>query len=407
MEHILISLRNLLRNYKRTSLTLSILVLGVVGMLVYAGYIDFSMWGLREQTIRGGLGHIQVYKKGYSSRGNQSYLKYLMENEKEIQRLLLSTPHVQEATSGMEVRGLLSNGETSEMTMCRGYDLSSVSVIRDSYTIHMGAFPSSNDSYDIALGTGLAAKLDADIGSYLTLMTTTRDGALNAADFKVVSIIKTGVKEYDNMLSIIPIRFARSLLDVQAAEKFIVMLDKTEAVPLVTESLRRGAAETHLGIELRTWSDLADFYHRVKSMNDTYFLITQLIILVIVAFSIINTMRMVIYERMREIGTIRAIGMTRTKVVLMFLYEGVWLGLFAIIAGIIAAHAVASVINLSGGIFIPPPPGQSEGYHTMIRPNVIRYFEVSGIVMVSVIAGSLLPAFRAANIKIDEALRYV
>ncbi|MDA3901677.1 MAG: FtsX-like permease family protein [Spirochaetes bacterium] len=407
MDQIKMSLRNLLRNYKRTVLTMSVLVLGIVGMLVYAGYIDFSMWGFREQTIKGGLGHFRVYKKGYNSRGSERSINYLIENEREVYRLLMRTAHIREVTPELEVQGILSNGEVSEITLGRGYDVTSVSIIKDSFKVVEGEFITDADSYEIALGSILAEKLNATIGSYLTIMTTTRQGGLNAIDLMVVGIIETGIDEYDERLSIMSIDIAQMLLDVNAPERYVVMLDDTDAVDSVTASLKDSGMVSELGIEIRTWSELAKFYHQVKEMNETYFFITQLIILVIVAFSIVNTMRMVIYERMREIGTIRAIGMTRAGVVRMFFYEGVWLGVFSFILGIVAAVGVAWVINFFGGIYIAPPPGQSTGYHTMIRPDMIRYFQVGCIVMFSVILGSLIPAFRAARVKIDESLRYI
>ncbi|MBN2436620.1 MAG: ABC transporter permease [Spirochaetes bacterium] len=405
MDHITISLRNLLRNYKRTMLTLSVLVLGIVGMLVYAGYIDFSMWGYREETISGGLGHLRVYHSGYNTRGGESYLDYLMENEKDVYRELIRNKGIREITSELEINGLVSNGNTSEMTMSRGYDTDSVSVIRNSFTLKEGSFVTNGGTYQIALGVLLAEKLDARVGSYLTYMTTTRHGALNAIDLEVVGILETGLKEYDERLSVMSIETAKLLLDVEAADKFIVMLENTDDVPAIAKEFKKKTAA--LDIEVKTWDELAQFYNQVKAMNESYFLITQMIILVIVAFSIINTMRMVIYERMREIGTLRAIGMTKTGMVTMFMTEGLWLGIFAVIFGIAAAHLVAWIINVSGGIYISPPPGQSNGYHAMIRPDMIRYFQAAAIVIGSTIVGSLVPAIRAAGLKIDESLRYI
>lgn len=406
-NEIKISLRNLLHNNRRTLLTLSILVLGVCAMMIYAGYMDYSMWGYRESTIRGGLGHFQVYREGYSDRGNSSHLDFLMEDEREIYREIMKTPHVDAVTPVLSLEGLLSSGESTLVTLCNGYDPAAVEEMTSSFSLEEGSFFEGSDEYQIIIGRGLAKKLNTGVGDLLTIMTTTHGGALNAVDVTVAGIVNTSVKEYDNMLSIIPVGLAKSLLDVEGVEKFIVMVDDTDLAPATMIDFEKRYRAAGIKVEQKRWQDLATYYMKVKKMYESYFIVTQIIIFVIVAFSIVNTMSMIILERMREIGTIRAIGMDRFGVIKMFLCESFLLSIIGAATGFLLFRIISTVINVTGGIYTPPPPGQSDGYYALIQAQSFRYVQVFFIIVVSVVGGSIIPSVRAAWTGIDKALRYV
>jgi putative ABC transport system permease protein len=407
MHQITLSLRNLLRNKRRTMITLAVIVFGVAGILIFAGYVDYSMWGLRENTIHRGLGHIQVFQEGYNAKNNQSHLDFLINNPGIVFKQIMRLPHVKEATSELSLRGLLSTGDRTEMTESRGYDLQWAQTIKKNFSMVRGTFLNEKDRYHMLLGQILAEKLNSKPGDLVTLMTTTKDGALNAYDVTIKGIIKTGIKEMDSTLSVIPISLAQELLNVQGIEKFIVILDKTENTAKVAELLIKLNKNQNIPIEIKNWFELADFYKRVKALYESFLSVTITIIIVIVIFSIVNTMSMIIFERMREIGTIRALGMTKSKIIYMFITEGLWLGIFGIIIGIAVSELIGLGINASGGIYIPPPPTSTEGYYAMISPNAGRYLDASLVALFSVIIGSIIPAIKAAKLKIDEALRYI
>src|SRR4051812_7728545 len=89
-----ISTRNVLRNKRRSVLTLSILILGTTGLLLVGGFFNFMIDGLREQYIHSQTGHLQVNLQGYSDKGTSAPFKYLMKNASQVQREIESNPHV-------------------------------------------------------------------------------------------------------------------------------------------------------------------------------------------------------------------------------------------------------------------------------------------------------------------------
>ncbi len=132
----------------------------------------------------------------------------------------------------------------------------------------------------------------------------------------------------------------------------------------------------------------------------------RLIILIIVIFSIANTMTMSVFERMREIGTIRAMGTKRRGVLSLFLIEGLILGALGGTLGVVFGIVAAKLISIKG-IYIPPPPTMTEGYTALInivpKDLIFAFCLAVGTSLIS----SIYPAFKAARLKVVDALRYI
>ncbi|MEN2998845.1 MAG: FtsX-like permease family protein, partial [Brevinematia bacterium] len=131
------------------------------------------------------------------------------------------------------------------------------------------------------------------------------------------------------------------------------------------------------------------------------------IVLFVVIFAIANTITMNIYDRFREIGTIRAIGAKRKTVVLQFVLESGLMGVIGTILGLLVGGVMALTINLSGGIYIPPPPGNVEGYYAFIKPNPLDVTVYCLLFLLVSVIASLLPAYKASRMNIVDALRTV
>jgi putative ABC transport system permease protein len=157
---------------------------------------------------------------------------------------------------------------------------------------------------------------------------------------------------------------------------------------------------------LQTWKDLADFYYKVVDLYDGIFRVVKIIIGAIVFFSIANTMTMTVFERVQEIGTLRAIGITKGGITSLFIVEGILIGVIGGILGNVVGIAVAKIINLCGGVEMTPPPGMTVGFNAeiLIVPEVLLYGFVL-TVLVSVVS-SVYPAFKASRLQIVDALRF-
>jgi putative ABC transport system permease protein len=140
-------------------------------------------------------------------------------------------------------------------------------------------------------------------------------------------------------------------------------------------------------------------------MYNTIFLVLFVIIMGVIIFSIANTMTMNVYERISEIGMVRAMGARRRQILLQFMLESSLIGIIGGFIGVILGYTVASLVNLSGGIYIPPPPGNAKGYYSMIKPDFVNVLLCYLAFILTCIIASIFPARKAAKMEIVEAIR--
>jgi putative ABC transport system permease protein len=404
--NIKIAARSVFRNKRRTAITLLSIIFGCVAIIVFGGFVDYSMWGLRESTIRSRLGHLQVYKAGYSEKGGTNPLAYTIEDYPRIKSIIEAQSHVDFVTSRLEFSGLIGGADNSVICVGKGVEPEKERELGMTVGIVEGEDLTSERLEEGVIGKGLAEGLGVKVGDYLTILTSTAEGALNAVDLKLRGIFRTGVKEYDDVAVMVPMELAKTLLYTENVQSIVVVLDKTENTDLVGDNLRKEFSQANLDLEIKTWSDLATFYHQVVQLYQGIFLVVKFIILIIVIFSIANTMTMSVFERIREIGTIRAMGAKRRGVLSLFLMEGLILGTLGGILGLVFGIMAAKLLSIKG-IYIPPPPTFTEGYIALI--NIVPkdlVFAFSLAVGTSLIS-SVYPAFKAARLKVVDALRYI
>ncbi|MCX7957330.1 MAG: ABC transporter permease [Endomicrobia bacterium] len=404
----ILALRNVFRNKRRTLLTFFAIISGVVALIVFGGFVEFSFWGLRESTIRSQLGHIQIYKKGY----NQNYLsepyKYLLSEYQKVKNLLNKLPYIEVVTAGLSNSGLISSGERTLNCIIKGVEPESETKLTSFESLIEGENLNNYcDQPCVIIGSELYKGLGVRVGENITLVMTTVDGGLNAIDVKIVGVCQSGSKEYDSVIVKIPLKILQRLMNTESVEKIIVLLNETENTDRVVDLINKSSKDNNLNIETKKWNELATYYNAVVRLYNGIFSVIKFIIASIVFFSIANTITMSIFERYREIGTLRAIGTKRSLVVLLLLLEGLLIGVIGGIIGCVFGIFIAKIINISGGICIPPPPGMSSGYTALILvvPKILLYSYISTII-ISVVS-SFYPAFRASKLKIVEALRYI
>jgi putative ABC transport system permease protein len=403
-----LALRNVFRNRRRTLITLAAMAFGVAAIIVFGGFVHSIYWGVRESTIRSQIGHIQLYRAGYSEKGTIAPYDYLIADYPALRAELLKLPHVKAVTGRLGFSGLISTGDTTTSFVGTGVqpesetDLSSMAVIVD------GKELASRDPRGVTLGVGLARAFGVKPGDELTLLTTTRSGSINALALKVRGVWESGEKAYDDRFLRVGLPEVQRLIDLEGGEvqSVVLLLDGTEHTALVRAEIDRLIRERGLPLEVKTWDDLALRYHQVRELFGRIFAVLTVIVSILVVFGITNTMTMAIFERTREIGTIMALGTRGRGVVSMFVLEGVALGVLGGVAGLVLGVVLATGITALG-LQLPPPPGSTRGFavQIFIVPEVLgQAFRLS---LVTAALASLYPAWRAARLNVVEALRHV
>jgi putative ABC transport system permease protein len=405
MRDFALAFRNLFRHRVRSAIALSAIVFGVAALLQSGGFIDWIFVNLREATIQSRLGHIQVTRPGYFTDGTADPFAFLLaEHPPELEGISAS-PGVRIVTPRLSFGGLLSLGDTTVSFLGEGVDPEREKAVSGMLAITSGENLSSSDPHGVILGEGLAASIGAAPGQTLALLASTEAGGMNAVECKVRGLFATYTKAFDDVALRLPIATARELLRVPGSHTWVVLLDRTERTEPLLEALRARYPEKTAHLAFRPWSDMADFYKKTVTLFSRQMGVVNLIIALIIVLSISNTLTKSVLERTGEIGTLMATGSTSRRILRLFLFEGISLGLVGGLLGVGIGLAVARLISTIG-IPMPPPPGSNRGYTAEILvtpPLVLRAFAIA--LLTSVLA-SLQPAWRASRLKIVDALRH-
>src|SRR6267143_1684332 len=199
-----LALRNVFRNRRRTLITLAAMGFGAAAIIVFGGFVHSIYYGVRESTIRSQVGHIQIYRRGYSEKGNLAPFDYLIADYPALRDELRRIEHVKMVTARLGFSGLV----------------------------------------------------------------TTKAGAINALAVKVRGVWESGEKAYDDRFLRIGLPETQRVLDLEAGEvqSVVLLLDATDNTAAVRESLERLIRNRGLDLEIKTWEDLALRYHQVREL---------------------------------------------------------------------------------------------------------------------------------------------
>lgn len=399
-----IAFLNVLRNRRRTILTLSSIVVGYMALACFGGFIEFSFVGLRETMIRTQLGHVQIHRAGYNQGHIAEPTKYMIENPDRLEKMLSKIDGVEVVTQRLSFSGLATVGNNSVNVEVMGIDPRKNESFADFETLINGRQIRRTESDTGVAGAELLKGMGAEIGDWVTLVVSSVDGLINAVDFRIVGSVQTGSQDFDEVFVKIPLKLAQRARDTQSVEEIVVLLEKTENLSQVFSLIEERLAEEDEGHEMSIWSDIAPYYHRVVALYSGLFDVFTVIVGVVVMFSVANTVMMSVFERTPEIGALRAIGASRNRILAMFLLEGFVLGAIGALLGAIGAWLATGFVDAFGGISVPPPPGMSRGYQArfLLGPEVMGL--ATGVTMLAAVVSSIYPAVAAARLNIVAAL---
>jgi len=404
---------NLFRQKRRSLVTLGSIILGGVAIFIFGGFVDYSFWALREQTIRTNLGHVQIYKQGYLESGEAMPLNYGISDYAGIRQTLLNDPDlapmIKTVTGQLEYSGVISHYDSGVSTFYTavGIEPESSLLLGSLDRIILGSDLSRIDTFGATIGSGLARGLAASYDSELDMLAVNPSGGQNAISVHVRGILESGIKDYDDRMLKMPLKTAQELLDTEDVSKIIVLLEQTSLTETAKARIEQLIAEQNLPLAAVHWSTLALFYHQVVNLFNGIFFFIKAIVSIIVVFMISNTMMTNVLERTREIGTLRAIGLTRREVSRLFVLEGTIMGVLGAIGSIAIGIVIAEIINLNG-VPMPPAPGYSQGYLAFIRwsEDFTLFWFSAVLAIVTAVIASILPARRAARLVIADAFRH-
>lgn len=405
MINLQIAARNLARNRRRALTAFFTIIIGVISLVLADGFIQWIFWAMRESTIQSQSGHIQVMRPGYLSAGAANPYAYLLPENSPQRNVIESMPGVKLVTPRLALNGLISRGETTIAFISEGVDPRKEKELSKALRIIKGRNLDDAATKEVILGNGLARNLDVQPGDTLTLLVTTDRGGINAIEVEVTGIFISTNQAYDDFALRLPINLAQSLVRVNGAHIWLVLLEDTDRTDDYLAQFRSRFPITANKFEFVPWHQHADFYNKTVVLFSQQMDVLRLIIGGIIVLSISNILIMNVLERTGEVGTLLAIGFKRREILLQFAIEGILLGLTGASLGLVIGFGLAELISTIG-IPMPPPPGMEEGYigEILITAEVLASAFLIPL-FTTAIAG-LYPAWKASNMEIINALRH-
>ena len=405
--------RNLTRYRRRTLLTSLLITLGVTALLIFlaaAGSFKQTMIGSITDSM---LGHLQVHRKGYTASIDNLPLNLSLQPKavSRIETMLKAEPEILAYSKRVKLGAMFSNFTENTSIRLNGVDPDA----EDATVPGLRQRINEGDKTGALVSPGkvlipqlLARGMKVKVGDQVVLVVTNSSGSVNGKPF-IVGGVLDGVTGPGGRDGYIHIDDARELLRMEQPEVMEIAVRLKSLAKLGEVQQRLGKAldeirnkEDKPATELHLWSDLSPFASIVR-MIDLMTLFIRIMLIAIVLVSVMNVMLMAVYERIREIGTLAAIGTPPGKLMAIFLIEGLLLGLAGAVVGIALSYGLIALLNLYPIVF-------TFGREQITLHPGLDFIEVPGVILLAVLVSglaSLQPAWRAARMDPIQALRHV
>jgi len=409
-----IAARNLARFGRRTLLTSSLITLGIVGVLLFIAVAGSFKSIMIAQFTDAVLGHVEVHRKGYVASIDTLPLNLNMQPSAiaKIEQALDNMDAVEAYSERIKVGAMFSNFTETSSIRVNGVDPQkevATTPLLPGRIIEGSKQAPLLKPGEILIPVVLARGMKVKLGDTVVVVATNRDGSVNGKTFVVRAILEsvTGPSGKDGYITIDD---ARTLLRMKEAEvseiairlKNPAQLDRAHA-QLSQELSGILGREGKPALEVHTWADLSPFANIVR-MIDLLAVFIKIMMVSIVLISVMNVMMMAVYERIREIGTISAIGTPPRRILSLFLTEGLLLGLGGTVLGTAISLAAVYALNVWKITF---NFGQQQGLVLSPAVSVRDVATIAALVVIMALLASLQPAWKASRMDPVTALGHV
>jgi len=424
-----IAWKNVWRNRLRSLIVMIAVTIGMIGGIFSSAVFK----GMSDQRVREAIqyetGHIQIHHPRFME--NQE-LEYTLDHPQELARDIESMEGVKAVSRRMELPVMIKSTSTGTGVQLLGIDPSEekqvTSINQAVYDSNRVAseygfqdterisrflkdsvgryFKASSRSEQIVIGEELAEQLKVDVKSKVVVNLQTADGTLSGGVFRVAGIYRITNSAFENTVAFVKKDALASLtgLDREATHELVVRLADDQQVGPVMARLK----EKYPELSILSWKDIQPELGMITQWLDVMLYFIMVIILLALGFGIVNTMLMVVMERVKELGMLMAIGMNRLRVFSMIMLETIFL---SITGGVIGMALSAVLVHYTGseGINLKAFSQGLEavGYNPMLYPQigVAFYLTITGLIIVTAIIASIYPAVKALKMNPAEALR--
>jgi ABC-type lipoprotein release transport system permease subunit len=333
-----ISWRNVWRNTRRSFLTFLTIVAGCTLILFMRSLQNGGYEQMIEDSIAPVTGHIQIHERGY--RKNMT-LEYAFENDIALSGRIRKLAGVKDISPRIYTGGLIIRGNSST-----GSEITAVDPVLErkittlhNYILPGGRYLEASDRLSIVLGNKLAENLGAKTGDTVSVLSQGFDGSIAADSFIVRGIFRSPNAGYNRGLAIIPLLQGDQTFSMNNfISAYVIRAGETSSVEIIADEIRQIVGEEY---EVMTWDMMMPEILQFIAMDRVSSHIFVFILYMIVAFGILNTIQMSVFERIREIGIMLSIGTSPVRIFSMILTESFIISVIGITAGMLCGWALS------------------------------------------------------------------
>ena len=400
-----IAYRDLLRNRRRSLLTMLAVALGLALLIVLNGYIAGVLEDSLQNSIRLQTGHVQLRAQSYTEEKVSLQWQDLLDQPEDLATRASALPAVQAAAPVLWATGMLNTIDEASGVRVYGIDTTSALYTPIQNGIIAGAYLAADDRNGILIGQNLANSLGVGIDQKVSLTIVDADGAPIEGIFTVRGLFSTGIPSYDDSALFMPLDKAQAFTRTERHASAIMMLLHQQV-----DADAVAATLATPGITVLTWRDLNAILLQTMTTGMSFYIILDAIVMLIVAVLIANTLLMAVFERIREMGILAALGMKGSQIRTMFLLEATILGLVGIAVGLgigCAGVAYLATAGIPVGDMGKAADGIALGTVLYARFVPGTFAALSGATLIVILLASLYPAWFAARLEPVDALRSV
>jgi ABC-type lipoprotein release transport system permease subunit len=363
--------------------------------------------GMIEQRINSAivdeLSHIQLHHPEFRKEYDIKY--YLPEGRKTL-KIIGKDSQIKASAGRIIIKGMIASASGSSGTTINGVMPAEEQALTNlSGKIIKGNYFNPNKTNEIILSEKIRKRLKLDLNKKTILTFQDKEGNLASAAFRITAIYKTVNAPYDDSNVFVKITDIDSLAGIpNAINEIAVLLQSNQLLNESQKNLKLKFPKT----EIKNWMEISPELGLTISVGDQMVFIFMGIILLALAFGIVNTMMMAVLERTREIGMLLALGMNKFKIFIMIVLETLFLILAGCPIGILLAFATIAFTQQTGidlGQF--SQAYSSFGYSSIIYPclTVRQFGIVMLLVLITALCSALFPARRALKLNPAESLK--
>ncbi len=407
-----IAWRNVWRNKLRSLTIVFAVTIGLFGGIVFYAFSLGLMQQRIDSAISNEISNIQIHNPEYLLNEE---VKFTINNQETIVSDIKSIKGVKAVSSRIKAMAMASTAETGTGIMLNGIDPENEQKVTSlSKQLVEGNYIDAKDRIPIVIGQRLAKKLNTRLRSKIVITSANTDGIITYGAFRVVGIYHTENNMFDEVNVFVRKSELATMLGMNEneANEIAIALSDNEQSKAISDHLKNTYSSeiNNKTLVIRSWSEIVPSLNAMIKMMNYFSYIFMLIILIALAFGILNTMLMVVMERVKELGMLKAIGMNSKRIFKMIMLETVFLSIIGALLGLVISSLMISYYGHYGFSLDAFKEGyNSLGFSSMVYPKteIKFYIGTSILVIVTAILASIYPARKALKLNPATAIREI